>query len=227
MDLILFDVDGTLIDSLNIILTSQRRTAEAHGLIHPGHEAGCAIVGLSLERALGELFGPHVDAAALADTYKGVFQSLRGAPGFDEPMFDGAAEVLAALGGWDRACLGVATGKTRRGLDHIIARHAWHGLFKTMQTADDAPSKPDPTMIHQAASQAGARVERTVMIGDSVHDMRMAKAAGCMAIGVSWGFQPAHDLIAAGADCIADEVGNLPAMIAAALGRQPSTGRLP
>jgi phosphoglycolate phosphatase len=220
MDLVIFDVDGTLIDSAHLILTAQERTAQAHGLVHPGPEAGRAIVGLSLQTALAELFGPAADSAALTETYKGVFQSLRGTPGFDEPTFDGTEEVLDALMRWPGASLGVATGKTRRGLDHIVARHGWHDLFVTVQTADDAPSKPDPTMIRQAIAEAGSSTARTVMIGDSVHDMRMARAAGVAAIGVAWGFQPVDDLLQAGADVIATQMRELPNLIARALARQ-------
>ncbi len=221
MDLIIFDVDGTLIDSAHLILTAQERTAHAHGLVHPGPAAGRAIVGLSLQTALAELFGPEADTAAMSETYKTIFQSLRGTPGFDEPMFDGTEQVLAALSAWQGTSLGVATGKTRRGLDRIVARHGWHDLFDTVQTADDAPSKPDPTMIRQAMAETGSSAARTVMIGDSVHDMRMARAAGVVAIGVAWGFQSADDLVAAGADMIARDMCELPDLIAGALARQP------
>lgn len=216
-DLVLFDVDGTLIDSGNIIIVAQERTAAALGLVHPGREAGFGVVGLSLEVALIELFGVEVSGHVLTETYKGIFNGMRGAPGFEEPMFAGVAEVLATLLAREGTHLGVATGKTRRGLDHVIELHRWHGLFSTLQTADSAPSKPDPGMILQAMAEVGSRPERTVMIGDSVHDMRMAKAAGVTAIAVSWGFQPPDLLLKAGADSVATSVAELPMLIASAL----------
>lgn len=218
-DLILFDVDGTLLDSGNIILGAQELTAQAHGLAHPGREAGFGVVGLSLDLALAELFGDAVPADELSTTYKRIFNGMRGSAGFEEPLFEGVPGVLAAVSGWADSKLGIATGKTRRGLDYVISMYGWHGLFETLQTADSAPSKPDPGMIHQAMDAVGTGAHRTVMIGDSVHDMRMAKAAGVTAIAVSWGFQPPSLLVEAGADMVARSVSDLPAMIAAGLRR--------
>lgn len=218
-DLILFDVDGTLLDSGNIIIGAQERTASALGLVHPGREAGFGVVGLSLDLALRHLFGDIVPADQLSDTYKRIFNDMRGTPGFEEPLFGGVPDMLTNLSAWDDAELGIATGKTRRGLDHVIAMYGWHDMFATFQTADNAPSKPDPGMIHQAMAATGSTPQRTVMIGDSVHDMRMAKAAGATAIAVSWGFQSASMLVDAGADVVARTVSELPGLIARLLGR--------
>ena len=220
MDLILFDLDGTLLDSGDIIIAAQEQTAAALGLIHPGREAGFAVVGLSLELALGELFGAGAPVDELTDTYKRTFNGMRGSGGFEEKLFDGVAAMLAELSAWERAKLGVATGKTRRGLDYVVDMYGWHDLFVTLQTADSAPSKPHPGMILQAIAAAGSSPQRTVMIGDSVHDMRMAKAAGVGAIAVSWGFQPVSMLVEAGAAHVASRASDLPALIAACLGRE-------
>lgn len=218
-DLILFDIDGTLLDSGNIIIGAQEMTAKALGLAHPGREAGFAVVGLSLDIALAKLFGDALPVRELSDTYKRIFNGIRGTAGFEEPLFDGVPEVLGRLSSWNDTALGVATGKTKRGLDYVVDMYGWRGTFVTMQTADNAPSKPDPGMIHQAMAVAGATAQRTVMIGDSVHDMRMAKAAGATAIAVSWGFQPPAMLVEAGADMVARSVPDLPALIATALRR--------
>jgi phosphoglycolate phosphatase len=218
-DLILFDVDGTLLDSGNIILGAQERTATELGLVHPGREAGFAIVGMSLDLALVKLFGDALPVTVLSDTYKRIFNTMRGSAGFEEPLFDGVPGVLARLSSWDNTKLGIATGKTKRGLDHVVEMYGWQDVFVTFQTADSAPSKPDPGMIHQAIEAAGSVPHRTVMIGDSVHDMRMAKAAGATAIAVSWGFQPPAMLIEAGADIVARTVADLPALIATSLRR--------
>ncbi len=221
-DLILFDLDGTLLDSASIIIAAQEMTAQAHGLIHPGRERGFAIVGLSLDIALAELFGNAVPASELSTTYKRIFNDLRGTAGHEEPLFDGVAAMLTNVAALPDTLLGIATGKTRRGVDHVIDAFGWHELFVTVQTADSAPSKPDPGMIHQAMAAAGSGPARTVMIGDSVHDMRMAKAAGVAAIAVSWGFQPVSMLLEAGADSVAESAADLLALIAVALGRAPS-----
>jgi phosphoglycolate phosphatase len=220
VDLILFDIDGTLLDSGDIIIGAQERTAAELGLVHPGREAGFAVVGLSLEVALSDLFGDAAPVDALTETYKRIFNGMRGSAGFEEPLFDGVPAVLAELAAWERAKLGVATGKTRRGLDYVVDMHGWHDLFVTLQTADSAPSKPDPGMILQAMDAAGSSPSRTVMIGDSVHDMRMARAAGVGAIAVSWGFQPVSMLVEAGAEHVASTVSDLPALIAACLRRE-------
>jgi phosphoglycolate phosphatase len=219
MDLVLFDLDGTLINSARIILDSQRFTAAAHGLVHPGEAEGFGIVGLSLDLALAQLFGPTVPAAELSETYKRIFNELRATPGYEEPLFDGVAEMLAALQGREGTRLGMATGKTRRGVDHVLDLQGWRELFVTLQNADTAPSKPHPAMIEQGMAEAGSTPARTVMIGDSVHDMAMAKAAGVAAIGVAWGFQPAAMLREAGADLIVDHARDLPHAITRSLSR--------
>ncbi len=219
IDLILFDVDGTLLDSGNIIIGAQESTAEALGLSHPGREAGFGVVGLSLDLALAQLFGDAVPTDTLCDTYKRIFNAMRGTAGFEEPLFEGVSAVLAKLSTRPGTRLGIATGKTNRGLDYVVELHGWHGMFVTMQTADTAPSKPDPGMILQAMAAAGSSPHRTVMIGDSVHDMRMARAAGVAAIAVSWGFQPAGMLVEAGADAVASRTDELPGLVDTLLSR--------
>ncbi len=99
------------------------------------------------------------------------------------------------------------------GVDRVMALHGWRDLFATFQTPDSAPSKPHPGMILNGMSAVGAAPSRTIMIGDSVHDMRMAKAAGVGAIAVSWGLQPPALLVEAGADVVAREVAELPDLV--------------
>ena len=94
-DLILFDIDGTLLDSGNIIIGAQERTASELGLVHPGREAGFGVVGMSLDLALAKLFGNAVPVDHLSDTYKRIFNGMRGTAGFEEPLFGGVPEVLA------------------------------------------------------------------------------------------------------------------------------------
>jgi phosphoglycolate phosphatase len=198
--LALFDCDGTLVDSQrNIIMCMEDAFARA-GLAPPDRHATRRIVGLSLLPAMQRLLP---DAATelhvqLAEDYKNAFHRLRGNGLVEEPMYEGLMPVLDALGegGW---MLGVATGKSDRGLDLCLRHHGIRDRFVTLQTADRHPSKPHPSMVHQAMAEAGAAPETTIMIGDTSFDMEMGVAAAVRALGVDWGYHDAHELIAAGA----------------------------
>lgn len=202
MKLVLFDVDGTLVDSQNIIVAAQRMAFAAYGLEPPSREMSLSIVGLSLVEAFTVLVGPKGPVEGLADAYKDAFATLRQDPALAEPLFPGAGECLGWLSGREDVRLGIATGKSRRGVAHLLERHDWHRMFATIQTADDAPSKPHPGMILQAMEELGIAPQDTVMVGDSSYDMAMARAAGVHSVGVSWGFQPVAALTEAGADRI-------------------------
>ena len=199
MKLVLFDVDGTLVDSQNIIVAAQRMAFAAHGLEPPSREMSLSIVGLSLIEAFTVLVGSSGPVESLAEAYKDAFATLRQDPANAEPLFPGAGECLDRLSGREDVLLGIATGKSRRGVSHLLERHDWHKVFATIQTADDAPSKPHPGMILQAMEELGVMPQDTVMIGDSSYDMAMTRAAGVLSIGVSWGFQPVAALTEAGA----------------------------
>ncbi|MCZ8185632.1 MAG: HAD-IA family hydrolase [Beijerinckiaceae bacterium] len=207
--LLLFDVDGTLVNSEAIILTAQAQTFAAVGLPAPSRERGLSIVGLSLHEAFTALAGPEGPVEALVAAYREVFHALRKAGTIPEPLYPGAAALLEQAGADPRFRLGIATGKSRRGVAALLDAHGWHDLMATIQTADDAPSKPHPGMILQAAAATGLPLEKTVMIGDSVFDMQMARAAGARAVGVAWGFQPVEALREAGAEEIAQDFDDL------------------
>jgi phosphoglycolate phosphatase len=207
MRLVIFDVDGTLVDSQDVIVAAQRATFAALGMKPPTRERSLSIVGLSLHEAFVALVGPEAPIKALVDGYKAAFQELRADPGMAEPLFPGAAEVLGRLSRREDVVLGIATGKSRRGVAHLLDRHGWERLFATIQTADDAPSKPDPGMLLRAMSEIGAAPEDTVMVGDTTFDMTMAKAAGVTPLGVTWGYHRPHALREAGAEGL---VGSFP-----------------
>ena len=202
--LAIFDCDGTLVDSqANICLAMEDCFARA-GLEAPPRERARRVVGLSLVEAMQAMLPeaePHIHAG-LAEDYKLAFQRLRGRGLVEEPLYDGIAELIETLDrdGW---LLGVATGKSDRGLRLCLDRHGLHPRFVTLQTADRHPSKPHPSMIEQAMDDAGANPETTLMIGDTSFDMAMARAAGVTAIGVTWGYHEADELLAAGAHHIA------------------------
>jgi len=161
-------------------------------------------VGLSLPRAISALL-PEADVEqhhALTEAYKRAFRAARQSGELQQPLFAGIAPLLDDLRaqGW---LLGVATGMSRRGLDHCLATHGLLGHFVTLQTADNHPSKPHPAMLEAALFELGAEPHDAVMIGDTVFDMHMAEAAGVRGIGVEWGYHAPLELTAAGAACVA------------------------
>jgi phosphoglycolate phosphatase len=200
--LIVFDCDGTLVDSQRLIVEAARRTLIAHGLEPLAAGEIRTVIGLSLDLALAKLV-PDADAptiASLVDTYRGAWRALR-AQGVREPLFPGAREVLATL---DRRghLLGIATGKSRPGLIDVLDHHGLTTLFVSLQTADRHPSKPHPGMLEAAMRETGSEPADTLMVGDTGFDMEMARAAGVRAIGVAWGYHPTALLEAAGAETI-------------------------
>jgi phosphoglycolate phosphatase len=207
--LVVFDVDGTLVDSQDVIVEAQRRTFEAHGLAVPDRARALSIVGLSLPEAFTVLAGPQAPVDELVATYKRVFRDMRLEAAFTEPLYPGVAAMFDTLATRPEITLAIATGKSRRGVDHMLERHGLVGRFATIQTADDAPSKPHPGMLLQAMEATGAHPERTVMVGDSTYDMRMSRAAGVTALGVAWGYHAPALLREAGAVAILPEIGAL------------------
>ncbi|MEP9356566.1 HAD-IA family hydrolase [Xanthobacter sp. KR7-65] len=219
--LVLFDCDGTLVDSQHMIVGAMRDAHAAHGVPLPDRERLLSVVGLSLPEAFavlsqGDLSYP---VEAMVDAYKNAFNRLRnGEP--PEPMFDGARAVLDALRQREDIVLGIVTGKSRRGVDRVLAAHAMEGWFATIQTADDAPSKPHPAMVFQAMGEIGARPDATVVVGDTTYDVSMALQAGASALGVSWGYHEASALERAGADQVVHRFEEVPAAIADVLARR-------
>jgi len=208
--LAIFDCDGTLVDSQADIALAMEAAFAAHALPTPPRAAIRRIVGLSLGEAIRQLC-PAVDGetgASLVQAYKDAFRTRRAAGMVEEPLYDGIAALIAELdaAGW---LLGIATGKSDRGLAHCLDRHGLAGHFVTLQTADRHPSKPDPAMIEACLDATGADRARTVMIGDTAYDMEMAVNAGVRAIGVDWGYHLPDDLFAAGAEAVATSTAEL------------------
>lgn len=203
--LLLFDLDGTLLNSADIILEAQKRAFEALAMPVPDRERGLSIVGLSLTEAFEALVGKDGPVEDLAEAYRQAFFALRQAGGELESLFPGVDQLIGNLSRDGAHVLGIATGKSRRGVHAIIETYRWQGIFHTVQTSDDAPSKPHPGMIENACRETGIAAPRALMIGDSSYDMRMARAAGARSIGVSWGFQSPDILLESGADVIVDD----------------------
>lgn len=217
--LVIFDVDGTLVDSQNEIWASMQAAYAAQGLPAPERLAVLGIVGLSLHAAFAQL-SPHLGGPArddLAAAYQAAYAGLREKNGAAaSPLYPGAREVLDRLHGDPGIVLGVATGKSRRGLDALMAVHGLERYFVSLQTADHHPSKPHPSMIHACLAEAGLDASRAVMVGDTRYDMEMARAAGVRTVGVPWGYHPPESL---GADAILNDFAQLPDIVTALLGR--------
>jgi phosphoglycolate phosphatase len=207
--LIVFDCDGTLVDSQQLIVEAARQTLLAHELEPLEATAVRAVIGLSLELALAQLV-PDADERTLLSlvaTYRATWRLLR-AQGVLEPLFPRAREVLGVL---DRNghLLGVATGKSRAGLLEVLDHHGLTALFVSFQTADRHPSKPHPRMLEEAMRETGSAPTETLMVGDTSFDMAMARAAGARAIGVAWGYHPPELLQASGAELILENFDQL------------------
>lgn len=211
MRLIIFDCDGTLVDSQHLIVEAIGAAFAANGLPAPARSRVLRHVGLSVAEAMAAISESldEVLLANLAASYRAAFASLRQKPDFTEPMYPGARETVEALARDKGFLLGIATGKSRRGVDLFLGRENLTPLFATLQTADDAPSKPHPGMILRAMEETGAAPERTVMIGDTSYDMQMAVNAGVTAIGVDWGYHTAEELLEAGAGAVARDFPHL------------------
>ena len=206
----IFDIDGTLVDSRAMITACMDAAFEGAGFSAPGYEKTRRVIGLSLGAGLKYL-APEADDAThtlILESYRDAFFTMRSDPSLAAPLYDGAAELLASIAadGW---VLGIATGKSRRGLEAMMAQFGWRSLFAADFCADDGPGKPHPHMVLENIRVAGADPRNTVVIGDSEHDMAMAVAAGVQAIGVTWGFGTRAEMKAVGAKVVVDTMATL------------------
>lgn len=212
--LVVFDWDGTLVDSLATIVDAFSQAFSAAGVPAPRAAAVRRVVGLTLAEAV-ETLAPGQPAETLERLeagYRQAYTALLAREGAPERLFDGVEEVLTLLvrEGW---VLGIATGKSQRGLAAALTRHGLNGRFATLQTADQGPGKPHPAMLERAMAEVGVAPEATVMVGDTVFDVAMARAAGARAVGVTWGYHPAEELRGAGAVAVLEAMDELPALL--------------
>ena len=215
--LVVFDCDGTLVDGQAAICDTMDEAFVAAKLAAPDRNEVRRMVGLSLPQAL-RLLAPdaHEDQHSIAlEAYKNGYRNRRTSGQLDEPLYDGMAALIERLASAGRL-LGIATGKSDRGLHACLDTHGIRHRFVTLQTADRHPSKPHPAMLEEALSEAGVPASEAVMVGDTTFDMEMARAAGVRAIGVAWGYHEPDELLAAGAEGVAATMEQLEEMICAA-----------
>jgi len=183
-DLIAFDWDGTLFDSTAIIVRCiQRAVADVGGSV-PSDRDAAYVIGMGLMQALAHAAPdvPQDKYPELGARYRHHYQAHQD----DLSLFDGVLDMLRGLRArhhW----LAVATGKSRRGLDEALRAVELQGLFDSSRTADETAGKPHPQMLHELMRQFGAQPDRTLMIGDTTHDLQMALNAGCASVAVSYG----------------------------------------
>jgi phosphoglycolate phosphatase len=211
LKLVIFDCDGTIVDSQHMIVAAMNEAYRWHGMDAPSRETVLSIVGLSLPEAF-ETLGrdrPGFPVATMVERYKAAFHVMRAGEKHLEPLYPGAADAIVSLARRDDVLLGIATGKSQRGVRAVLTMHGLLDHFITIKTAEDAPSKPHPGMVLDAMREAGVTPEDTVVVGDTVYDIAMARAAGATAVGVTWGYHEASALEEAGAYAVIDRFESL------------------
>jgi phosphoglycolate phosphatase len=220
MKLVVFDCDGTIVDSQAGIVRAMERAFTSLRMIPPTRAQTLAVVGLSLIEACSAL-APEAEygtCVELAEHYKAAFRELDRTRSDTDILFPLAKETIAGIAARENHLLAIATGKSRRGVERMCEREGWQSYFVTIQTSDDHPSKPHPSMLLKAMVEAGVEPGDTVMVGDTTYDVEMARAANVPSIGVAWGYHSVAELTNAGANRIVDSFSDLPGALDELLG---------
>ncbi|OGB86899.1 MAG: HAD family hydrolase [Burkholderiales bacterium RIFOXYD2_FULL_59_8] len=205
-DLIAFDWDGTLFDSTAIIARCIQAAVLDVGGQKPSDEAASYVIGMGLMQALAHA-APDVPVERyplLGDRYRHHYFAIQ----HEISLFEGVLPMLAALKARGHL-LAVATGKSRRGLDEALATSTLAGTFDASRTADQTAGKPDPLMLRELMAEFDVPPERTLMIGDTTHDLQMALNAGCASVGVSYGAHEPEAFVALKPQVVVHDVAQL------------------
>lgn len=211
MKLILFDADGTIVDSQAIIHEAMRLCFHRFEKDEPHISQTRSVIGLTLDRAIATVLQKDIDAEvdAMAGEYREIYLSLLNRPELESAPFAGMTDIVRTLAGRSDVLLGLVTGKSRRGVRRMIEANGFGGCFMTIRCADDCPSKPDPAMVSECIDEAGVTPADTLVVGDTTFDMQMARAAGATGVGVNWGYHNGEQLIGAGAAFLARDTADL------------------
>lgn len=184
-ELLIFDWDGTLADSIGRIVEAMNAAAERAGEAPSADAAVKGIIGLALSEAISVLY-PHLDARQLEifrQHYADIYTALDQQP---SPLFEGVVESLEAFRS-EGYRLAVATGKARRGLDRVLKANGWEGYFDITRAADETRGKPHPLMLEEILAHCRVEPGRALMVGDSAFDLQMASNAGMHSVAVGYG----------------------------------------
>ena len=205
-DLIAFDWDGTLFDSTRIITRCIQEAVRDVGGVVPDDQAASYVIGMALIPALAHAAPdvPKEKYPELGARYRHHYLQHKD----DISLFEGVLPLLGALRERQH-WLAVATGKSRAGLNEALQSVELLGLFDASRTADETAGKPDPLMLHELMAEMGVAPDRTLMIGDTTHDLEMARRAGCDSIGVSYGAHHHDNFDALSPRCVAHSVAEL------------------
>jgi phosphoglycolate phosphatase len=203
--LIVFDCDGTLVDSQQTIITATEAALGSHDFVCPDRRDILYAVGLPVDVAMRRHAPEATDDQIInmLDIYRETYQQLVQQDDRGQVMFEGMHEQIIQLGNMDDTLLGIITMKSRRGLEPVVDAYDIRQYFQVLKSADDGPGKPNPDLMLDAMRETGVDAAQTLMVGDTSFDILMAKAAGTQAIGVGWGYQTVEELEESGADVIA------------------------
>ena len=200
--LVVFDCDGTLVDSQHNVVACMRAAFAGEGLEVPDDQSIRNTIGLNPDEAVRRLALVPIDEnllVRLVNGYKSGFFQRRLQSDHHEPLYAGARETISELAARN-ITMAVATGKSLRGLRAVLEQHSLQDYFISLQTPDHNPGKPHPQMLEKAMLDAGTRADQTFMVGDTSFDMMLARNAGCRGIGVRWGYHQEAELLDSGAE---------------------------
>ncbi len=219
MRLIIFDCDGTLVDSQKSIMNAIVTAWEGFGLNPPKLSSVLQVIGLTIQDSV-RVLEPNLnenDYGKLEKEFYSAFVNLNEQAKIEEELFPNVVETLNVLND-DKSYLAVLTGKGKLGLQNTFKNKNIGEYFISTKTSDCGPGKPNPQTMNELIAELGVEKENVVMIGDTTHDILTAKNAGVKSIGVSFGYHSVSELVNAGADEIVDDFSNLPSVIDTLLG---------